>query len=195
MKYIALALAGTALAAATPLLAQDAPAPAAADQATAPAAKPNVTAGATVADANGGAVGTVESVSGGNAIVSTGTAKATLPLTAFAQGPNGLMIGITKADLEAAVAKAGGGTQTAANGATAPVSIAVGAEVSDTKGGKVGTVTAVAGNLVTVATAASKAQLPKSAFAQGANGLMIAMTATELDAAAKAAAPAKKSGA
>lgn len=193
MKYISLALAGVALSAAAPLMAQDAPA---SGQATAgaTAAKPNVTAGASVADASGGAVGTIESVSGDNAIVSTGTAKATLPLSAFAQGPNGLMIGMSKADLEAAVAKATGGAQTAANGATAPVSITVGADVSDTKGGKVGTVTAVAGNMVTVATAASKAQLPKTAFAQGANGLMIAMTAAELDAAAKAAAPAKKTG-
>ena len=194
MKYIALALAGTALAAATPLMAQDAPAESGTATAAA-AAKPNITTGATVTDAKGGAVGTVESVSGDNAIVSTGTAKATLPFTAFAQGPNGLMIGMSKADLEAAVAKAGGATQTASAGATAPVSIAVGAEVSDTKGGKVGTVTAVAGDLVTVATAATKAQLPKSAFAQGANGLMIAMTASELEAAAKAAAPPKKTGA
>jgi hypothetical protein len=42
--------------------------------------------------------------------------------------------------------------------------------------------------MVTVATANTKAQLPKTAFAQGANGLVIGMTAEQLDAAAKAAA-------
>jgi preprotein translocase subunit YajC len=233
MKYIALALAGTALAAA-PLMAQTTTAPAAATppeaaastgpapSAAAPAAAaPTVAAGAQVADASGGAVGTIESVSGPNAVLSTGTAKATLPLTAFAQGPNGLVIGMTKADVEAAVAMATGkqtaagspaaatgpasatasassapsGTQTAMNtpAPTAPASISVGSTVSDTKGGKVGTVEAVKGDLVTVATANTKAQLPKSAFAQGANGLMIAMTAGELEAAVKSAAP-KKSG-
>jgi preprotein translocase subunit YajC len=243
MKYIAFALASTALAA-TPLMAQEAapapsqsvpaavaetaasPAPstaanAPAGTAAAPTSGPaNVTAGAKVADAQGGAVGTIESVSGANAVISTGTAKATLPLTAFAQGPNGLVIGMSKPDLEAAIAMATGkqtaagspgaatasaattpaatapsGTQVAqaTPAPTAPASIAVGSTVSDTKGGKVGTIEAVKGDLVTVATANTKAQLPKSAFAQGANGLMIAMTATELDAAAKAAAP-KKSG-
>jgi hypothetical protein len=241
MKYIALALASTALVAA-PLVAQTAttattpataaagaaaadtppPAPAAADATTA-AAKPNVTAGAQVADASGGAVGTIESVSGANAVLSTGTAKATLPMTAFAQGPNGLVIGMTKAEVEAAVAKASGGGQTAAasgpsaatsepaaqTASTAPAtgtqtaqaapatgapSFTVGAAVTDPKGGKVGTVEAVAGNLVTVATATTKAQLPKTAFAQGANGLMIAMTASELEAAVKNAGGAKTSG-
>lgn len=174
----------------------------AATQGAAPAGgATGVTVGAQVADAQGGAVGTIESVSGGNAVLSTGTAKATLPVTAFAQGANGLVIGMTKAEVEAAVAKAAGGAQTAsstgaAGGATAtgPASITVGAQVNDTKGGKVGTVEAVSGDLVTVATANIKAQLPKAAFAQGANGLMIAMTASELEAAAKSAAPAPKTG-
>lgn len=205
MKFLALALASTTFAA-SPLLAQAASSPAADAQAapaasagaTAPASgAPNVTAGAQVSDASGGAVGTVESVSGGNAVVSTGAAKAALPLTAFAQGPNGLVIGMSKADLEAAVAKATGGAQTASTGAagggqsaaaTTPASFKVGATVSDPQGGKVGTVAAVSGNLVTVATANAKAQLPKTAFAQSPTGLIIAMTATELEAAAKSAA-------
>jgi hypothetical protein len=59
-------------------------------------------------------------------------------------------------------------------------------------GAPVGKVDAVAGDMVTVATANTKAQLPKTAFAQGPNGLVIGMTAEQLDAAAKAAAP--KSG-
>lgn len=218
MKYIAFALAGSALIAApsfaqmstptsTPAAAPTSPAPD--STAPAPTAAPNVTAGAQVADASGGAVGTIESVSGGNAVLSTGMAKATLPVTAFAAAPNGgLVIGMTKVDVEAAVAKAGGAQSASASASapsgktapaasqtamTTPASIAVGATVSDTKGGTVGKVEAVSGNLVTVATAKTKAQLPKTAFAQGENGLVIAMTASELEAAAKSAAPAKKS--
>ena len=168
MKYLVIALAGTILATA-PALAQDAPAAAAA---TAPAAA-NVTVGAAVSDPSGGAVGTIEAVNGPNATLSTGTAKANLPLTSFAKGENGLVIGMTKADLEAAVAKA-----------TTAVEIAAGAPVSDSKGGSVGTVEAVSGNLVTVATPKAKAQLPKEAFAQGPSGLVIGMTAAELEAAA-----------
>ena len=174
MRSFGLLLAGVALVA-TPLLAQ-APQAAAAPA----AATPNVTVGATVSDASGASVGTIEAVANGTATVSTGAAKAALPLASFAQGPNGLAIGMTKAQLEAAVAQA------------APTTIAVGTIVNDSKGGKVGTVEAVSGDMVTVATANSKAQLPKSAFAQSPNGLVIGMTAGELDAAAKAAgAPAK----
>jgi preprotein translocase subunit YajC len=220
MKYIAFALATSALIAAPSFAQMSTPTstPAAApqaapatDSAAAPAAAtPNVTAGAQVADASGGAVGTIESVSGSNAVLSTGTAKATLPVTAFAAAPNGgLVIGMTKAEVEAAVAKAGGGAQSASATApagktapaasqtamTAPTSITVGATVNDTKGGVVGKVAAVSGDLVTVATANAKAQLPKNAFAQGENGLVIAMTASELEAAAKGAGAQKKTGA
>jgi len=49
--------------------------------------------------------------------------------------------------------------------------------------------------MVTVATANTKVQLPKTAFAQGQNGLVIGMTADQLDAAAKAATAPKTSGA
>ncbi|WP_404714157.1 hypothetical protein [Sphingomonas sp. MMS24-J13] len=224
MKYIAFALASSALIAvpsfaqmSTPTTTTTTQAPAPSDSAAAPAASaaaatPNVAAGAQVADASGGAVGTIELVSGGNAVLSTGTAKATLPVTAFAAAPNGgLVIGMTKAQLEDAVAKAGGGAQSASaatsapagktapaasqTALSAPASITVGATVNDTKGGVVGKVAAVSGNLVTVATANAKAQLPKTAFAQGENGLVIAMTASELEAAAKGAGAAKKTGA
>jgi rRNA processing protein Gar1 len=155
------------------VLAQSAtPAPAAA----AAPATPNVAVGASVVDQSGAPVGTIESVTGGNAVISTGTAKAAVPASSFAQGPNGLVIGITKADLEAQVSKA-----------STPQQIAAGMAVSDAQGGAVGKVDAVSGDLVTVATANAKAQLPKSAFAQGANGLVIGMTAAQLEAAAKAA--------
>lgn len=177
MRTLTFVLAGAAMLAAPVFAQTTAPAPVPA----APAAAAKVTVGATVSDKNGVPVGTIESVSGSNAVLATGTVKATVPATSFAQGPNGLVFGLTKAELEAQVAQA-----------SKSVQIVVGAVVSDTAGGVVGKVAAVAGDLITVATANTQAQLPKTAFAQGPNGLVIAMTADQLDAAAKAAAPSAK---
>ena len=178
MKYLVLALAGSTVLAFPAFAQATQPAPAAAATAAAPAAAPAVTVGDSVSDTTGAPVGTIESVSGGNAVLSTGVAKAAIPVASFAKGPNGLVIGITKADLEAKVAQA-----------TTPTSIAVGMAISGPTGAPVGKVDAVAGDMITVATANTKAQLPKTAFAQGPNGLVIGMTAEQLDAAAKAAAP------
>ncbi len=137
-----------------------------------------VQAGAAVNDTSGSPVGRVASVAGGNATIDTGTAKAAVPVTSLAQGPNGLVIGMTKAQLEAAVA---------AN-APPPMQIAVGNTVVGPQGNTVGTVTAVSGDLVTVQTAKTKAQLPTKAFAQKSPGtLAIGLTADQLDSAAKAA--------
>jgi hypothetical protein len=167
MKYLALALAGTALIGA-PAVAQTAPATPT-QQANAPttgaASAVTLTPGMAVTDAQGGAVGTIESVTAQGAIVSTGTAKANLPANAFAKRDNGVAIGMTKAELEAAV-----------NTAKTP-EITVGAAISGPAGASVG-----------------MAVLPKQGFAQGPNGLVIGMTAAQLEAAVKAATPAAPSG-
>jgi hypothetical protein len=109
MKYLAFALASSAFLTA-PAVAQTAqPASSAAPAAAATAAAPstvNVAVGAAVSDTTGAPVGTIESVSGGSAILSTGTVKAAIPVASFAKGANGLVVGITKADLEAKVAQA-----------------------------------------------------------------------------------------
>lgn len=173
MKYLVLALAGSTVLA-SPAFAQATPTPAAT------AASSAVTAGATVVDTAGAPVGTIESVSGGNAVLSTGAVKATIPVASFAKGPKGLIIGITKADLEAKVAAA-----------SKPTDITVGMTVNGPQGKPVGTVEAVTGDMVTVATSSAKAQLPKTAFAQGANGLVIGMTVDQLNAAVAATAPAE----
>jgi hypothetical protein len=164
-----LMLAGSMLLAA-PVFAQAAP------SAQPAAATPNVAAGATVVDTSGNPVGTIESVTGTTAVLSTGTAKASVPTSSFAQGPKGLVIGVTKADLEAQVAKA-----------ATPATITPGMAVNGPQGNPVGKVDSVSGDLITVATANTKAQLPRSAFAQGPNGLVIGLTAAQLDAAAKSA--------
>ena len=65
-----------------------------------------VAAGATVYGSDGAPVGKIASVAGGNAVLDTGTRKATLALNAFGSGPQGPTITVTKAQLEDAVAKA-----------------------------------------------------------------------------------------
>jgi len=182
MKYLVFALAGSAFMA-LPAFAQATQSPPATAGAPASSAA-NVTVGASVVDTKGQPVGTIESVNGANAVLSTGTAKAAIPVSSFAKGPNGLVVGISKADLEAQVAQA-----------TKPREISVGMAVSGPQGNPVGKVEAVTGDMVTVATANSKAQLPKTAFAQGPNGLVIGMTAEQLDAAAKAATAGQANGA
>ena len=103
-KIIAAALSVSAIGLAAPALAQDAPAPApqapAAQEATAKV-------GDTIYDTAGEAVATVESVEGTNAVISTGTNKATVPLSSFAAGPKGPVIGMTKAQLDAAIQNSG----------------------------------------------------------------------------------------
>lgn len=58
-------------------------------------------AGATVKDPSGGVVGTIKSVDEQFAVVDTQKVQVRLPLTAFAAGDSGPVIGLTKAELDA----------------------------------------------------------------------------------------------
>lgn len=194
MQHKMILLAGAAFAlTSAPLLAQDMTAPAQTGTptatATAPAAtpaKPDVTVGKKVVDAQGGAVGTISAVQGDVAMVDTGTTKAGVALGSFAAKGSDLVLGMTKAQLD----EAAKGQQASAQADTA-AAMTPGAAVADAQGGAVGKIEAVEGDFVTVATASNvKAKLPKSAFAKGPNGLVIGMTATQLEEAAKGAAPA-----
>lgn len=166
---------------ATTAYAQDAAAPATATPAPAATPGAGVVAGAKVVDTAGADVGTIESVANGNAVLSTGTAKVSVPATSFAKGPNALVFGMTKADVESKVAQA----------ASTPVDITVGAVVSGPAGAKVGTVKEVAADGVVIASETAQAKLPKASFAKGPSGLVIGMTPEQFDAAAKAAGGAK----
>ena len=57
-----------------------------------------------VFDTHGAVVGTIESTDENGAIVSTGRARARLPFTSFGRNARGLVITMTRAQLEAAVA-------------------------------------------------------------------------------------------
>ena len=69
----------------------------------APATAADLRVGATVQDPQGGAVGTIESVDAEGAVVSTGSARAKLPVSSFGKNANALVISMTRAELEAAV--------------------------------------------------------------------------------------------
>lgn len=114
---IAAALSLLTLGLAAPVLAQEAPSPATqAPEAAAPAQTAAAKAGDTVYDQAGEVVGTIESISGANFVISTGANKATVPLAALGSGPKGPVIGMTKAQLDDAIKNASGG---AAGGAPA----------------------------------------------------------------------------
>lgn len=150
----------------------------------APAAAPatSLAVGATIYDPQGGEVGKIESMTADAVVVDTGANKATLPRTAFGTGPKGPTITLTKAQIDEQVAAA---TQKAA--AALDAALVAGAEVKGKAGAVVGTVKEVAGDQVVIDRAAGPVALGKSAFILGTGGLVIPMTAEELDAAAKQA--------
>ncbi|WP_404481648.1 hypothetical protein [Novosphingobium sp. BL-52-GroH] len=164
------------------VMAQEAATPAAA------AAAPTV--GAKVFDAEGGEVGTVESVAGDIVTVSTGTARAGLPKSAFVSREKGLTIGMNKAQLEAAV----NGAQ-AENGAAKDAKIVADAPIKSSDGVVIGTVTKVVGEDVTVALSnGSAAALKKSYIGLAADGsLALGMTAADFAKATQAAGSAQAS--
>lgn len=73
--------------------------------ATQAATAADVKAGVAVYDANGGTVGKIKSVSGKNAVISTGSVEASIPTASFAKNDKGLVIGMTKAEIDAQAKK------------------------------------------------------------------------------------------
>jgi hypothetical protein len=65
----------------------------------------DVKAGVPVFDKNGGVVGKVESVSAKGAVVSTGKARAEIPVSSFGKNDKGLVMSMSKTELEAASAQ------------------------------------------------------------------------------------------
>ena len=88
-------------------------APVSADTAQSPAspdsgatASADVAVGTPVVDKDGQAIGTVESVDGDLATVAAGETRVRIPLNAFAKSDKGAMLGMTKAEFDAAAKSA-----------------------------------------------------------------------------------------
>lgn len=98
--------AGPTADAAAPAAAAAAPAAPADNAPTAAATQADLKAGAEVYDTAGVTVGTIQSVTATGAVVASGKLRAEVPTASFAKNAKGLVIGITKAEFEAAVSKA-----------------------------------------------------------------------------------------
>jgi hypothetical protein len=71
-----------------------------------PAKPDEVKVGEAVSDRNGKALGTIEAVDAGGAVVATAAGKAKVPLDAFGKNRKGLLLGVSKAEFDSLVAKA-----------------------------------------------------------------------------------------
>lgn len=76
-----------------------------AEVATTKVTKADVKAGATLYDSSGASVGKIDSVTAKGAVLDTGKVKVTIPLSSLAKSDKGLVIGMTKAEIEAAAKK------------------------------------------------------------------------------------------
>ncbi len=146
---------------------------------TAPAAA-GFTAGAKVADTAGGEVGTITSVDGDFVILKTDKHEVRLPKTSFTAHEGGFIMAMTRDQVNAAVEQ---------SLASAAEKIVVGASVTGSQGGAVGTIDSLDDQFVTVKlTSGTLVRLPRSGIAPGPNGPVIGMTVAELEAAAGAGA-------
>ncbi|MBC2665020.1 hypothetical protein H7F51_05790 [Novosphingobium flavum] len=162
---------------------------AAAGPALAQTAQVAVTAGATVYGPQGDVVGTVEKISGASAIVNTGKHSAALPTSAFGKNDKGLLVSMSKDQLDAAVeaaeAKASGALDTA---------LVAGAAVHSSDGQPMGSVKAIsADGVVTIAREGGEFSLRKDAFTTDANGVALRNTKAAIDEAVAKQAPAAAS--
>ena len=151
-------------------LAQAAPAASAAVQ---------VTVGATVYGPQGDEVGKVEKVEAGNAVINTGKHSAAIPANALGRNAKGLLVSMTRDQLDAAVeaaeAKAAGNLDQA---------LVAGAAIHSADGkdlGKIGSVSPE--GLVTVQRASGSFALKKDMFTTDANGVALRLTEAQINAA------------
>ena len=130
--------------------------------------------GTVVTDAKGGPVGTVTAVNGNVVTVHTDKLDANLAKESFTPSEGKLLVGLTQAELNAAVEK---------DQAAAAASLAVGAEVKGTGGAVLGTIEAIDGEFVTIKLASgSKVRIPRSGIAGSAGGAVVGLTAEQLEA-------------
>jgi hypothetical protein len=159
------------------------PAPLCAQTAGPPTTAANPTVGATIYDAQGAEVGRIESVTGGNAVVFTGTNRATIPLSSFGIGPKGPTLGMTRAQLDDAASKAAAAATEQLRARLTP-----GTEVRGKAGAVIATVKALEGDSVVLSTGKSEVRVPITGVGVNAQGIFIGMTQAEFDAAVAAGA-------
>ena len=129
--------------------------------------------GAQVLDGSGNPVGTISAVNGDVVTIKTDKLDANLGKASFAQQDGKLYIGMSQADLNAAVEK---------DKAAAEASLAVGAPVKDSAGADSGTIEAIDAEFVTLKLASGKSvRIPRNGIAGSANGAVVGLSAADLE--------------
>lgn len=178
MKFL-ISTAAAALALAAPAAMAQTAASAAAQELKGP------TAGATVYGPNEVEAGTIESINGQVAVLSTGTNKISVPLDRFGKSVKGPTIGLTREQIDALATQA-----SAQAAAQLKEKLMPGAEVRGSAGQVLATVKATTADTITLATPDGKqVNVPATAMGVNDQGLTIAMTAEQFNAAVNAATP------
>jgi len=134
------------------------------------------TVGAQVLDTSSNPVGTISAVSGDVVTVKTDKLDANLGKGSFAQQDGKLYIGMTQAELNAAVEK---------DQAAAEASLAVGSPVKDSAGAAAGTIEAIDADFVTLKLASGKSvRMPRNGIAGSSSGAVVGLSAGDLEASA-----------
>lgn len=141
-----------------------------------------IAVGATVKDTDGGTVGTVASVENGNVTVDTGSNKVAIPEASFGKTPDGPLLAMTRAQLDAAADAAAAQQKQQLAAAIVP-----GADVRGSAGAVIGKIEKIEGDLVLLTSEAGSAKVPASGLALMADGLHFGMSAEEFTAAVEAA--------
>ena len=130
--------------------------------------------GTEVLDSSGNPVGTVSAVNGEVVTVKTDKLDANLGRASFAQQDGKLYVGMTQAELNAAVER---------ENAAAEASLAVGAPVKDPAGSSAGSIEAIDAEFVTLKLASGKSvRIPRSGIAGSASGAVVGLSASDLEA-------------
>jgi hypothetical protein len=144
------------------------------------AQQPSLHVGATVTDPQGGMVGTITAIDGATLILHTDRLDARLPVTSFTATANGVLFGMTQAQLDAAVE--------AAQAANAQA-LRVGAVLHDNMGAVVGPITVLDAETATVQIGTNVVRVPRGGIQVNNGNLVINTTLAQLRAASVPAPP------
>ena len=156
------------------------PAGAMAQQAAAPAAAKTPAVGATVYDTSGAPIGTIAALGNGAVTIDTGTHKVPVPATSVGPGTKGLVMAMTKVQLDSAYEQAAAQAQAQTRSHLVP-----GTAVSSLHGAEtIGTIKSADDQYVTVTTPKGDVKLPIAGFSTDAQGkVIVGMTAEQFNAA------------
>jgi len=146
----------------------------------APAAAADLTAGASVRDVSGTPIATIERLEADGAVVRAGDRLAKLPVDAFGKDDAGLLLGITAAEFQAAIAANSVPAEPEPQIVDAtPGDIVPGSAVRDVDGVPIGTVEEMIESGVILVIDGKKVKLALESFAKDEDGLLIGITASE----------------